>query len=89
MQEGVNDRLFLLLRCLRRSASLTLRQVIVLPLNDHAFPLCLRDIQVCHMESRHVHLFRIELYSDLFTRYVSLGKKNNRPDMNSDGKTIY
>ena len=51
MQEGFNDRLFLLPRCLRRPAALTLRQVIVLPINDSAFPLCLRDIQVCHMES--------------------------------------
>ena len=51
MLEGFNDRLFLLPRCLRRPAALTLRQVIVLPINDSSFPLRRRDIQVSHMES--------------------------------------
>lgn len=59
MSERLYDHIFLFLRCLRRPAVLTLRQVIVLPLNDPAFPLCLRDIQMCHMESillLHPHL---------------------------------
>ena len=51
MLEGFNDRLFLLPRCLRRPTALTLRQIIVLPLNNPAFPLRLRDIQVRHMKS--------------------------------------
>ena len=51
MLEGFNDCLFLIPRCLRRPTALSLRQIIVLPLNNPAFPLRLRDIQVRHMKS--------------------------------------
>ena len=39
------------LQCLRGSGVFTLRQVIVLPLNDAAFLLCLRDIQMRRIKS--------------------------------------
>ena len=103
MLEGFNDRLFLLPRCLRRPTALTLRQIIVLPLNNPAFPLRLRDIQVRHMKSvlllypvldlfvcspllkpGHIHIFEREFNSDILTRYVSLGKLDNRLHMPGD-----
>ena len=97
MSERLNDRLFLLLRRLRRPTVLTLRQIIVLPFDDPALPLCFRNIQVRHMETvlflhprldllvcsallkpGHVHVFQRELHLDILTRYISLGKLDNR-----------
>ena len=69
MLEGFNDRLFLLPRCLRRPTALTLRQIIVLPLNNPAFPLRLRDIQVRHMKS----VFLLHPLLDLFICSLTLG----------------
>ena len=51
IQESIYDRLFLLLWSIWRPAVLTLRQIIILPFDDTALPLCLRDIQVCHMKA--------------------------------------
>ena len=50
MSERLNDRLFLLFRCLRWPAVLTLRKIVILPFYDPTFSLRLRDIQVRHME---------------------------------------
>ena len=40
----------------------------------------LLDFFVCStiLETRHVHVFEIEFNSDILTRYVSLGKRDNR-----------
>ena len=97
MQESINYRLFLLLWSIWRPAVLTLCQIIILPFDDTALPLCLRDIQVCHMKAvlflyplldllicstllkaGHIHVFEREFNSDILTRYVSLGKLDNR-----------
>ncbi len=51
MQESINYRLFLLLWSIWRPAVLTLCQIIILPFDDTALPLCFRDIQVCYMKS--------------------------------------
>ena len=51
MPERLYDRLFLFLRCFRRPAVLTFRQIIVLPFDDPTLPFGLRNIQVCHMET--------------------------------------
>ena len=51
VQESIYDRFFFLLRSLRRPAVLTFRKIIILPLDDPAFPLRFRDIQVRHMKS--------------------------------------
>ena len=98
--ESLDDCFFLLLRCFRRPAALTLWQVIVLSLDNPVLSLGLRDIQVCHIESvlllyplldllvcsalpkpGHVHVFEREFNSDILTRYVSLGKLDNRLDV--------
>ena len=100
MQESINYRLFLLLWSIWRPAVLTLCQIIILPFDDTALPLCLRDIQMRHMEAvlllyprldllicsallkpGHVHVFEREFHSDILTRYVSLGKLDNRLNM--------
>ena len=51
MTERFDDRFFFRLRRLRRLTVLTPRQIIILSLDDPAFPLCFRNIQVCHMKS--------------------------------------
>ena len=64
------NRLFLLLRCLWRPAVYTLRQVIVLPLNDAAFPLRFGDIQVHSHSSEYI--FRSRSLYTLKTTFIRL-----------------
>ena len=51
MLEGINNRIFFFFWRPRRFAVLTLREIIVDTLYDTAFLLCLRNIQVCYMDS--------------------------------------
>ena len=69
MSKCFDDCFFFFLRRLRRPAVLILRQIIVLPFDDPTLPLCLRDIQVCHMET--VLLLHPRL--NLFIRSLTLG----------------
>ena len=84
MSERLNDRLFLLFRCLRWPAVLTLQKIVILPFYDPTFSLRLRDIQVRHMEP----VFFLYPLLDLFvcgtlpeTRHIHLLEREFNSDI--------